>query len=142
MVDSIFDKPIESLGLRAITKNSLRRSNILTIGQLVCLSWHDLSELPCIGENSLMEISKTLEDKNLTLSMSLPGHKTFQERLKDECKCLLEKHSNLKVFMDSKEFYELDRPHKDLIYKQFILMTECIQVFGQRMELLGVSDFK
>jgi len=62
-------------------------------------------------------------------------------RLKEETKELIIKINKLHTFFGTKEFYELDRSNKDLLYKQFRIMNKYIQVLGQRMELLNIKDF-
>ena len=63
------------------------------------------------------------------------------QNIKKECKDLIEKSDKLHSFFSTGEFYQLDRENKDLLYNQFRLMNEYIQVLGKRMELLGVDDF-
>lgn len=138
--------PIEDLQLSTLLKNTLKRHGILLVGDLVVKSTSDIYGLINVGKNSVCEIKTKLNDYNLSMGMDINlfdnDRYTLPYKLQLECKSLISKHTNLKMFMDSKEFYELDRAHKDLLYKQFILMTEYIQVLGQRMELLGVNDFK
>ena len=67
---------------------------------------------------------------------------TFKERLKQECKELIVKKEKLNSFMQTKEFYDLSRAKKRLMYKQMRIMFEYIEVLGERMELEGIEDFK
>lgn len=62
---------------------------------------------------------------------------SFFERLLNEAQALAEKLNALNDFMRTQRFVDLDRPNKDLLYKQSRLMNEYLQVLGQRIELLG-----
>lgn len=65
----------------------------------------------------------------------------YKDRLKQETKDLVEKHNKLHEFMGTKEFYRLSRKKKKLLYKQFRIMNEYIEVLGERMELEGINDY-
>lgn len=62
---------------------------------------------------------------------------TFLDRLLNEARELAEKTNKLNDFMRTQAFINLDRPNKDLLYKQSRLMNEYLQVLGQRIEILG-----
>jgi hypothetical protein len=62
---------------------------------------------------------------------------TFYDRLLIEAQELATKVNSLNDFMRTQAFVDLDRVNKDLLYKQFRLMHEYLQVLGQRLELLG-----
>lgn len=63
----------------------------------------------------------------------------FIERLLNESQELAIKTNALNDFMRTDKFVNLDRQHKDLLYKQSRLMNEYLQVLGQRLELLGTK---
>jgi len=61
----------------------------------------------------------------------------FYDRLLIEAQELATKTNALNDFMRTQAFVDLDRPNKDLLYKQSRLMNEYLQVLGQRLEILG-----
>jgi hypothetical protein len=62
---------------------------------------------------------------------------SFYDRLLIEAQELATKTNALNDFMRTQSFIDLDRPNKDLLYKQSRLMNEYLQVLGQRLEILG-----
>ena len=62
---------------------------------------------------------------------------SFYDRLLIESQELATKTNALNDFMRTQGFVDLDRQNKDLLYKQFRLMNEYLQVLGQRLEILG-----
>ncbi|MGK0446564.1 MAG: hypothetical protein ACJA2M_000333 [Polaribacter sp.] len=62
---------------------------------------------------------------------------TFYDRLLNQTRELATKTNSLNDFMRTKNFVDLDRVNKDLLYTQSRLMNEYLQVLGQRLELLG-----
>lgn len=60
-------------------------------------------------------------------------------RLKQETKELATKVNALHDFMKTRQFYELPRVDKDLLYEQNSAMLKYLQVLGQRCELYGVE---
>jgi len=62
---------------------------------------------------------------------------TFYDRLLIEAQELAEKLNRLNDSMRTQAFVNLDRQNKDLLYKQSRLMSEYLQVLGQRLEILG-----
>lgn len=62
---------------------------------------------------------------------------SFYERLLIEAQELATKTNALNDFTRTQAFIDLDRPNKDLLYKQSRLMNEYLQVLGQRLEILG-----
>ena len=64
-------------------------------------------------------------------------NKEQYNRLLTEAKELAEKTNKLNDFMLTDGFVNLDRENKNLLYSQFRLMNEYLQVLGQRIELAG-----
>jgi len=62
---------------------------------------------------------------------------SFYDRLLIEAQELATKTNALNDFMRTQPFVDLDRQNKDLLYKQSRLMSEYLQVLGQRLEILG-----
>lgn len=62
---------------------------------------------------------------------------TFYDRLLDEARELANKTNKLNDFMRTQSFVDLDRENKDLLYSQYRLMNEYLQILGKRLELLG-----
>ncbi len=63
----------------------------------------------------------------------------FKERIIKECKELKNKYNALHKFKQTEKFHALDRISKDLLYKQFRLMDEYIEILCKRLDVLGVS---
>lgn len=63
----------------------------------------------------------------------------WQARLIDETVELKDKINKLQDYMRTKKFYELDRPHKDLLYLQLQHMINYLQTLGKRLELLKLE---
>ncbi len=78
----------------------------------------------------ILENKKKEEEK-----MSLEKVETYVDRMRDELDELLSKFRKLKIFLDGDVFYQLPRIKKTLIYKQFRIMCEYIEVLGERIEL-------
>ena len=64
-------------------------------------------------------------------------NESFYDRLLAEAQELATKTNALNNFMRTQNFVDLDRQNKDLLYKQSRLMSEYLQVLGQRLEILG-----
>jgi hypothetical protein len=64
-------------------------------------------------------------------------NESFYDRLLAEAQELATKTNALNDFMRTQNFVDLDRQNKDLLYKQSRLMSEYLQVLGQRLEILG-----
>jgi hypothetical protein len=62
---------------------------------------------------------------------------SFYDRLLTETQELATKTNALNDFMRTQAFVDLDRQNKDLLYTQSRLMSEYLQVLGQRLEILG-----
>jgi hypothetical protein len=62
---------------------------------------------------------------------------SFYDRLLIEAQELATKTNALNDFMRTQAFVDLDRQNKDLLYNQSRLMSEYLQVLGQRLEILG-----
>jgi len=62
---------------------------------------------------------------------------SFYDRLLIEAQELATKTNALNDFMRTQAFVDLDRQNKDLLYTQSRLMSEYLQVLGQRLEILG-----
>jgi hypothetical protein len=62
---------------------------------------------------------------------------SFYDRLLTEAQELATKTNALNDFMRTQAFVDLDRQNKDLLYTQSRLMSEYLQVLGQRLEILG-----
>ncbi len=62
---------------------------------------------------------------------------SFYERLLIEAQELATKTNALNDFMRTQAFVDLDRQNKDLLYTQSRLMSEYLQILGQRLEILG-----
>jgi len=62
---------------------------------------------------------------------------SFYDRLLIEAQELATKTNALNDFMRTQAFVDLDRQNKDLLYVQSRLMSEYLQVLGQRLEILG-----
>lgn len=63
----------------------------------------------------------------------------MKTRLKLETTELANKVNKLNDFMRTKEFYNLDRINKDLLYEQHEHMLKYLQVLGKRCEVLEVK---
>lgn len=59
----------------------------------------------------------------------------FKLRLLNETKELVEKFKKLKAFFDTETFTKLPRPKKRLLYRQLRVMSEYIEILGERLEL-------
>jgi hypothetical protein len=64
---------------------------------------------------------------------------SFYDRLLIEAQELATKTNALNDFMRTQSFVDLDRQNKDLLYTQSRLMSEYLQVLGQRLEILGAK---
>ncbi len=64
---------------------------------------------------------------------------SWKYRLESETEELIEKVNKLQDFMKTKEFYELPRVDKDLLYEQLKTMLDYLQVLGKRCELHGIK---
>ena len=62
---------------------------------------------------------------------------SFYDRLLTETQELATKLNALNDFMRTQGFVDLDRQNKNLLYKQSRLMSEYLQILGQRLEILG-----
>lgn len=62
---------------------------------------------------------------------------SFYDRLLTETQELATKLNALNDFMRTQAFVDLDRQNKNLLYKQSRLMSEYLQILGQRLEILG-----
>lgn len=60
-------------------------------------------------------------------------------RLKEETLELAKKLNKLNIFMTKKDFYDLSRTNKDLLYEQSRVMNKYLQILGKRCELLEVD---
>ena len=60
---------------------------------------------------------------------------SFFDRLLIEEQELATKTNALNEFMRTQKFVDLDRQNKDLLYKQSRIMSEYLQILGQRIEL-------
>lgn len=58
------------------------------------------------------------------------------KRVLKECVELCKKHNKLNIFIKSKNFTELDKDHRNLVYKQRKSMNEYINILTQRLEKL------
>ena len=67
------------------------------------------------------------------------GLSDFEIRLIEETEELAQKTNKLNDFMRTQKFYELPRPHKDLLYEQYHAMLNYLQVLGKRLELLSIK---
>jgi DNA-directed RNA polymerase subunit alpha len=56
------ETPIEELGLSVRTYNSLRRNNLLTVGQVLMLNEEELSQIRNFGEKSKIELLEKLRE--------------------------------------------------------------------------------
>ncbi len=72
-------------------------------------------------------IKSTYEQKDV--------QETFKDRLEKETEELAGKLNKLNEFMAKKDFYELPREKKTLLYRQSRLMNEYLEVLGLRCEL-------
>lgn len=70
-IRELLSQPIESLDLDTRSYNALKRANILYIKDLVKKSEKELNALPHFGKKSLDLVKKRLEEKNLSLQMSI-----------------------------------------------------------------------
>lgn len=59
----------------------------------------------------------------------------FEERLIQETEDLKGKVNKLNDFMRTKEFYDLGREEKDLMYSQYKAMLDYLRILGKRLEL-------
>lgn len=69
------------------------------------------------------------------------AYEPYQMRLINETKEEIERFDKLHDFMRTKTFYELPREKKRLMYRQYRIMNEKIEVLGERMEREGITDF-
>lgn len=65
----------------------------------------------------------------------------FKDRLNIETHELMTKTNKLGDFMRTKDFYDLQRIDKDLLYEQYHAMLNYLQILGKRCERLDVKLF-
>jgi DNA-directed RNA polymerase subunit alpha len=63
-------QPIDDVGLSVRSLNSLKNSNIRTLGDLVTFSEDDLLKVKNVGEKALSEIAELLQRENLNFGMA------------------------------------------------------------------------
>jgi DNA-directed RNA polymerase subunit alpha len=66
---SIYDMPIESLGLSVRSLNCLKRAGVKTVGELTTYTEEDVMKLKNFGQKSLEEIKEKLEGIGLTMRL-------------------------------------------------------------------------
>src|SRR3989449_4801237 len=95
MLRDVLSRSIDDVGLSVRSVNSLKNSNIRTLGDLVQYREEDLLKVKNVGEKALGEIAELLRREGLNFGMKFERSEEhtseLQSRLHLVCRLLLEK---------------------------------------------------